>query len=190
VRASDPGEDAASETGWCSDAELMARCRLGDAAAWDIVVRRYERLVYSVALRNGLSPEDSADVCQTTFVALLETITKVRDDEQLAFWLMTVARRQAWRVRRRREREHVAPAFPEASYDPWDDWDRVTTVHEALSRLADPCRNLLTALYFDPTSPSYAALAQRIGRPIGSIGPMRGRCLERLRALLEGTEAS
>jgi RNA polymerase sigma factor (sigma-70 family) len=170
---------------WPSDVELVARCRNGDTSAWDLLVRRYERLVFSVALRNGLSQEDAADVCQTTFVALLETITSLREGEQLASWLMTVSRRQAWRVRRRREREQISALPPESSYDPWGDWDRVTAVHEALSRLADPCRDLLVALYFDPASPSYAVLAKRLGRSIGGIGPMRGRCLERLRALLD-----
>ena len=84
-----------------SDGELLNRCRARDAAAWNQLVGRYERLVYSVALRNGLDADDAADVTQNTFVNLLDAMDRIRDEERLASWLMTVARRQAWRVRTR-----------------------------------------------------------------------------------------
>jgi DNA-directed RNA polymerase specialized sigma24 family protein len=88
-----------------SDTALLARCRTGDGAAWHALVERYERPVFSVARGGGLDVEDAADVTQTTFVALLDAITQLRSDERLASWLLTVARRTAWRVRRRREQE-------------------------------------------------------------------------------------
>jgi hypothetical protein len=69
--------------------------------------------------------------------------------------------------------------------DPFVDWDTSVSVHAALAELGGNCRELLFALYFDPAEPSYAQLARRFGRSIGGIGPMRGRCLERLRLLLE-----
>ena len=173
--------DQASEP---ADADLLQRCRDGDAQAWDLLVRRYQSLVYSVALRNGLSSVDAADVTQTTFVALLDSITRLRADERLASWLMTVARRQAWRIRRRYGQEQPAPAAVADPGDPIADWEQVTVVHDALHRLGTPCRDLLVALYFDPTTPSYAQVAERLGRSIGGIGPMRARCLQRMRALL------
>ncbi|MDH3683600.1 MAG: sigma-70 family RNA polymerase sigma factor, partial [Acidimicrobiia bacterium] len=107
---------------------------------------------------------------------------------QIASWLMTVARRQAWRVRNDRRR-----LFPEGStldgndpdvVDPIADHDTNLWIYEGLGRLDPPCRDLLTALYFDPRSPSYAEIAARFGRPVGSIGPTRARCLQRLRAIL------
>ena len=151
--------------------------------AWELLVGRYERLVFSVALRNGVSRDEAADITQMTFVALLESITRLRDEQRLASWLMSVARRLAWRQVRRSERERPLeqPSSPE---DPIAAWERVAVVHEALQRLGQACRELLLALYFDPAAPSYAEVASRLGRPIGGIGPMRARCLQHLRTLL------
>lgn len=182
-----PGASAPGRTGQLrdtSDTDLLELCRHGNAEAWDTLVRRYESLVYSVALRNGLSPEDAADVTQTTFVALLESITRLRTDQSLASWLMTVSRRQAWRQRRRRQHEQPSSTTVSDPADPIGGWERVAVVQDALRRLGGPCRELLFALYFDPLTPSYAETAQRMGRSVGGIGPMRARCLQQMRALL------
>ncbi|WP_344202236.1 sigma-70 family RNA polymerase sigma factor [Aeromicrobium alkaliterrae] len=168
-----------------SDTELLQRCRASDAAAWDLLVERYERLVFSVALRNGLSREDAADVTQTTFVALIDSLHRLEDDQRLASWLMTVARRQAWRVRSTSRRDVPLETLVEpATEDPYELWDTQTVVHDALATLGGTCRELLLALYFDPAEPSYADIATRLGRSVGGIGPLRGRCLERLRTLM------
>ncbi|QYJ02983.1 sigma-70 family RNA polymerase sigma factor [Nocardioides panacisoli] len=167
-----------------SDAELLEACRAGDAAAWDQVVERYQRLIYSVALRNGLSGDDAADITQTTFVELVDALDRFRDDDKLASWLMTVARRQAWQLRTRLRRVQPSDSLPEESEDPFSDWGTLTTLHDALAELGGKCRDLLHALYFDPDEPSYAEIADRMGRSIGSIGPLRGRCLLRLRKIV------
>ena len=170
-----------------SDAELLERCRRGDAQAWDALVSRYERLVFSVAQRNGLSREDAADVTQTTFVALIDGLSRIEDETKLASWLMTVARRQAWRMRSVSRRtvplEAMADHVADPS-DPYADWDTQVAVHDALATLGGTCRDLLIALYFEPAAPSYAEIAERFDRAIGSIGPLRGRCLERLRGIM------
>lgn len=168
-----------------TDAELLVRCRRRDPDAWNLLVGRYERLVYSVALRNGLSAEDAADVTQTTFVSLIDSLDRIRDEERLPSWLMTVARRQAWRVRNLSRRQVDLDALPEDSVDPLAGWDEVVTLHDALAELGGTCRDLLEALYFEPESPSYAEVAERFGRSIGGIGPLRGRCLEKLRVILD-----
>ena len=168
-----------------ADPDLLRRCRAGDAHAWATLVGRYERLVFSVALRNGLSREDAGDVTQTTFIALLDAIDGLRDDERLGSWLMTVARRHAWRTRHRGERQNGLVDHSSTAHDAIEEWERLEWLHSGLSLLDDPCRELLTALYFDADEPSYAVIAPRLNRAIGSIGPMRARCLGRLRALLE-----
>jgi RNA polymerase sigma factor (sigma-70 family) len=172
-----------AQTG-ASDPELLSACRAGDQDAWELLVGRYERLVFSVALRNGVTREEAADITQTTFVALLESIGRLRDEQRLASWLMSVARRLAWRQRRRSQREHLSLEQLSWAEDPTADWERTAVVHEGLQRLGPACRDLLLALYFDPAAPSYAEVARRLGRPVGGIGPMRARCLQRLRALM------
>jgi RNA polymerase sigma factor (sigma-70 family) len=166
------------------DRELIRRCRDGESAAWDTLVRRYERLVYSVALRNGLSPEDAGDVCQSTFVTLVEALGSLRDTERLASWLMTVSRRLSWRVNGRGAREFPVADLPDGRANDSADWSDLIAVHDALAQVGQPCRDLLVAMYFDPAQPSYAELARRFDRSIGGIGPMRGRCLQRMRSLM------
>jgi len=171
-----------------TDSDLLIRCRRRDSEAWNQLVSRYERLVYTVALRNGLSAEDAADVTQATFVALIDALDRLRDDEKLASWLMTVARRQAWRSRNLSRRTTSLDHTPEESSDPFADWATTTALHDALSTLGGTCRDLLLALYFEPETPSYAEIAERFGRSIGGIGPLRGRCLDKLRVIM-GEEA-
>jgi RNA polymerase sigma factor (sigma-70 family) len=172
-----------------TDRDLLARCRRRDPDAWLQLTQRYERLIYSVALRNGVSPEDAADITQTTFITLIDSLDRLRDDEKLPSWLMTVARRQAWRLRNTSRRSVPLEVAPEQADDPLADWATLTTLHDALSELGGTCRELLLALYFDPEEPSYAEIAERFGRAIGGIGPLRGRCLERLRAIMSEEQA-
>lgn len=168
-----------------TDAELLDRCRGGDPTAWDALVERYQRLVYSVALRNGVEAEDAADITQTTFVALIDALHRLEDDTKLASWLMTVARRNAWRHRSLSRRTTTLDAAPDQpTGDPYEAWDTQVAVHDALSTLGGTCRDLLLALYFDPDEPSYADIAAGLGRSVGGIGPLRGRCLERLRTIM------
>jgi RNA polymerase sigma factor (sigma-70 family) len=167
-----------------TDHQLLRRCAAGDERAWDQLVDRYERLVFSVALKNGVSREDAADITQLTFVALLDSIEMLRENGSLPAWLMTVARRQAWRVRRRTQREQAWPSDllePEVTEE---DYERIAVVHWALARLGARCRQLLYALFFDPDAPPYTVIADRLDCAVGSIGPQRARCLQHMRALL------
>jgi RNA polymerase sigma factor (sigma-70 family) len=138
-----------------------------------------------VALRNGLDEHEASDVTQTVFVALFDSLNRLEDENRLASWLMTVSRRQAWRLRSVQRRTVSIEQVAEPVVDPYPDWNTLLVVHDALGTLGGTCRELLLALYFDPDEPSYAEIAERMGRSIGGIGPMRGRCLERLRAIIE-----
>ncbi len=172
-----------------ADGELLALCREGDSAAWSQLVSRYERLVFTTALHQGLGREDAADVTQIAFVALLDSIGVIKDQQSLPYWLMTVARRQAWRVNRRRSRElPVAEVWGEE--EPGVPWEEVAALHEALALLKPSCRELLSALYFDASEPTYAEVALRLDRPVGGIGPLRGRCLDHLRRLLSDPDTA
>ncbi len=170
-----------------ADRELLAACRAGDEGAWQRLVHDYERLVYAIPLSYGLPREEAADIAQNVFITLLRSLDTLRDDEQLRYWLSTVARRQSWRSLDRSRRE-VATAFvPDAvADDPTDEWDRLDWLHDGLLALDEPCRELLSLLYLQGDPASYAEVSRRLGRPVGSIGPTRARCLERLRRVLEG----
>lgn len=170
-----------------SNAELLTGCRLGDAAAWDELVARYQRLVYAVPLREGLSPADAAEISQSTFEALIESLERIRDPDRIGYWLMTVARRLTWR-RRTANRSELSlgdAALDDVVDDQSADWVRSVAVYDAVAQLAEPCRALIFGLFFDPAEPSYDQLSRSLDVAIGSIGPMRSRCLERLRDRLE-----
>jgi RNA polymerase sigma factor (sigma-70 family) len=177
---------------------LVARCLDGDESAWVDLVRRYERLVYSVALRQGLTVDDAADVTQTVFEALFVSLPRLRDDEKLASWLVSVTQRQASRARQRRLRE-VSLSGLDTDADlqevealtgigVGDALEESLWLYEALQELPEPCRTLLFALYFDPNEPTYAEVALHLKRPVGSIGPTRARCLGHLRRVLQARQ--
>ncbi len=171
-----------------TDQDLIQACRKGDARAWERVLERYERLVYSIPLHYGLPGEDAADLVQITFTILLQSLDNLQENTHLAAWLSTVARRHTWRLLERRRREQAAPDEDLAEME-WvggadehpERWERLEWITAGLSRLGDRCRELLLALYFDPLEPTYEEVALRLAMPVGSIGPTRSRCLERLK---------
>ena len=177
-----------------SDDELIQRCREGDAKAWTQLLGKYERLVFSIPLNYGLLRHDAADVSQMTFIALVDHLDRLRADSNLGAWLATVARRHSFHLLHKKKRERTGEdndigespfllniSEPEAATH----WDRVDWLNQGLSYLDARCRELLLALYFGAAEPSYESVAQQLGLSVGSIGPLRGRCLGRLRKILE-----
>jgi RNA polymerase sigma factor (sigma-70 family) len=176
-----------------SDQELLRRCREGDESAWEQVMENYKRLIYSIPLNFGLTPDDAADVFQLTFASLVENLERLRPDSNLGAWLATVARRHALHLLRKRKREQLGDnedvAESEqflsiAARDTTDRFEQVQTINQGLNQIGRRCRELLLALYFDPRHPSYEEIAEQANIAVGSIGPTRSRCLERLREAL------
>lgn len=179
--------DAPSST--VEDAVLVRRCLDGRQSAWDDLVARYERLVYSVPRRYGLDDSASEDVTQATFVQLFRRLDTLRDESRLASWLITTAHRESWRVGRRRPEtsDHMAEVIQDVGApDPGAaaDWERADIVRRSLDELGGRCRDLLRLL-FAVDAPDYAAIAQSLGMSIGSIGPTRARCFAKLVPILE-----
>lgn len=175
------------------DASLLAACREGDQRAWRQLVDRYVRLVHAIARNIGLGPADAEDVTQMTFAALASGLDAITEEDRLGAWIATVARRQAWRVIERRRRD--VPADHEELQlqrpDPGEEAavvrrvEELEWVHQGLGRLDERCRDLLLALYFTTSARPYSEVAAQLGIPVGSIGPTRARCLEKLRGHLE-----
>jgi RNA polymerase sigma factor (sigma-70 family) len=170
----------------------LMRARDGDTAALGEIVRELNPLLWRVARGEGLTPEESADVVQTSWLELLRRLHEIRSPQALTSWLVTATRREAWRVRKQARRQ--APdgaALLESVADPdpgpgerllTDERDRVLWHH--VQRLPGRCRELLR-IVAQASRPDYAAVAEALGMPVGSIGPTRGRCLAKLRELLQ-----
>ena len=143
--------------------ELVAACRSGDVQAWEHLVDKYHNLVFAIAVGEGLSVEDAADLTQSTFEALLAQLDNIRDDARIASWLMTVARRQAWRVRNRRGRILALPDESTGTLDQLstddgsDEVVRLMWVYEGLSQLDDPCRHQRPSSTARASTPSRSA---------------------------------
>ena len=175
------------------DRDLILDCRNGDVGAWQRLLDRYERLVFSVPRRYGLSREDAADITQLTFTILLQSIDTLSEDSTLGAWLTTVARRHTWRRLERKRREEAGwygnssekiLMLEDTSTEDIERWEMTEWLDYGLSVVGKPCRELLSALYLDPKQPSYAEVAARLGMAVGSVGPTRIRCLKRLRRVL------
>jgi RNA polymerase sigma factor (sigma-70 family) len=176
-----------------TDQQLIDACRQGQQSAWQEVLRRYERLVFSIPLNYGLTRADAADVSQHTFIALVENLDRLRPDSNLGGWLGTVARHEALRLLRKQNRELLGRTEDVAespyllntgSESATDRWERVEWLNQGLDLLDQRCRQLLLLLYFSDEPLSYEEVANQLGLSVGSIGPIRGRCLDRLRAIL------
>jgi RNA polymerase sigma factor (sigma-70 family) len=180
-----------------TDRDLIRACRAGDARAWERLLDKYERLVFSISLNYGLTTHDAADVTQITFTILLQNLDTLPDESRLSPWLATVARRHTWRLLARNRREAVNPDEDLAGneilggvVDNRERWELAEWLNHGLSLLDERCRQLLLALYFDAEEPSYAHIADRLKMPIGSVGPTRARCLEQMRRNLHAVELS
>jgi RNA polymerase sigma factor (sigma-70 family) len=156
-------------------------------------LERYQRPVYGIARSQGLSAEDAADLTQSVFIILLQSLDRLPEDSNLGGWLRVVTQRQAWRMLRQKRRELTGrlddvAASPELLGERAPDliarWELLSRIDAALRRLSKRCRELIRALYLDRQRPAYAEVAEELNMPVGSIGPTRARCLKRLRDLL------
>ena len=180
-----------------TDRDLIRACRSGDARAWERLLDKYERLVFSISLNYGLTTDDASDVTQITFTVLLQNLNTLPDEIRLSAWLATVARRHTWRLLARNRREAVNPYEDLAEnetlggiVDNRERWELVEWLNHGLSLLDDRCRRLLLALYFDAEPPSYVQIADNLKLPVGSIGPTRARCLEQMKRNLQTVESA
>jgi RNA polymerase sigma factor (sigma-70 family) len=172
-----------------SNASLLAAADTGSAVAWDTLVERYHRLVWWALASYRFDRPTAEDVYQTVWCRLVENLGSIRNPDYLASWLTTTTRNEAIRVSRKRKREtptefedrFAAPDSPEMDAV---DSDERRRVGQAFLALDEPCRELLTLLTAEPPL-SYAEVAEAVGKPIGSLGPTRSRCLTKLEALLD-----
>jgi RNA polymerase sigma factor (sigma-70 family) len=175
-------------------AELVRAAADGDQAAWHGLVDRYNGLVWSVARAHRLSTVDASDVVQTTWLRLVEHLGRLQDPERVGAWLATTARRECLRTLRHSARQVPTEAVPEVVAEGRVDSallveERDRLLWQAFGALSERCQTLLRILVADPP-PSYEEIGAALDMPIGSIGPTRQRCLDRLRSLAEGEGVS
>ncbi len=175
---------------------LVRAAAAGDRAAWSALVDQFGGLIWRVARSHRLSEGDAGDVCQTTWLRLLEHIDRLDDPSRVGAWLATTARRESLRVIGLAARQTLLPdgGYLDSIPDQTVQVDAAllaeeqrAMVDEALSRLPARCAELMRMLMSD-NGLHYQDLSDLLGMPIGSIGPTRARCLRKLRAIMEELE--
>jgi RNA polymerase sigma factor (sigma-70 family) len=170
-----------------SDAQLVARCRAGEEAAWNELVSRFSRYVYGIAVQAfRLSEPDAEDIFQECFARIYEHLDKLRDDDALRPWIGQLTRRLC--IDRLRSGGREQPAEEEQLFAFADDemstLDEAMTVHEALATLSGDCREILDRFFAQDQS--YKTIGDALDLPSGTIASRISRCLARLRDALEG----
>jgi RNA polymerase sigma factor (sigma-70 family) len=169
---------------------LVTRARDGDEEAWNQLIDRYAPLVWSICRRNQLSRADTDDVGQTVWLLLVEQLGNLREPAALPGWLATTTQREALRILRKAHRyenmgsavdieltaDQSAPMIEHEIFAA----ERAAAVRAALAELPPRCQRLLSMLMSDPPHP-YIEISASLPIPMGSIGPQRSRCLDRLR---------
>jgi RNA polymerase sigma factor (sigma-70 family) len=172
-----------------SDPKLIEACLRGEQAAWDELVERYGRLVYSIPRRYGLDEADADDVSQSVFSILFRKLDTLVDQTRLSAWLITTTHRECWRIGRQSKRSAaiVDAAISDVSSPSagqMERWERQELVRRALERLGGRCEALLRELFTTGSDGGYESIAERLGMKVGSIGPTRARCFEKLEKIL------
>lgn len=171
--------------------QLLEAAASGDRRAWEDLVDRYGRLVWSIVRSFGLDQASAGDVTQTVWLRLVEHCGNIRDPQRLPGWLATTARREVLRVLRDQRRQQpsdvVLDMADRSSPLPDElllDDELSHEVFAAFRHLSQACQQLLRLLTAEPRL-DYATIGRMVERPVGSIGPTRARCIAHLRRMME-----
>lgn len=176
-----------------SDPHLVQECLSGNERAWEALIEKYKKLIYSVPIRWGFSQTDASDIFQSVVAELLSHLRELREPKAVAGWLLQVASHKCRQWKQEQARESVfaesqAPEVtrasgptPEALYH---DARREQVLREAFIAIPQRCRELIQMLFFEDSPRPYPEVAASLGIATGSVGFIRRRCLDRLRKYL------
>jgi RNA polymerase sigma factor (sigma-70 family) len=178
-----------------SDAQLVARCRTGDEAAWSELVVRFSRYVYAIIGQGfSLRAQDAEDVFQEVFARTYQHLGRLRDDEAIRPWIAQLTRRLCIDHLRAGAREQLTDEELEPSEldETLATLEEALAVHEALGELPEHCQEILDRFF--SRDESYQTIGTALDIPAGTIASRISRCLGKLREMFEGrnpaTEAS
>ena len=184
---------AGREVAW-PDERLVRECCKGNQAAWSALIEKYKNLIFSVPIKFGLSREDAADIFQAVCVDLLSDLPKLREPKALAKWLMQTSFHKCLRWKKDRlnlvddlaiSEGEIHASGEELPEEMIYQLEREQSVREAMAELPPRCGQMVNMLFFDDPPRAYQAVAKELGIASGSIGFIRGRCLKKMRRLLE-----
>jgi RNA polymerase sigma factor (sigma-70 family) len=174
------------------DERLVQECLGGDERAWNTLIDKYKRLIYSVPVKYGFSPDDAGDIFQNVCIDLFTNLSKLRKIESLRSWLITVATHKCfhWKKQQKNDVEldameqEMAEELAAAPVVVMQEVQEEQAVRDAIDRLTPRCAELVKLLFYEQPPVPYTEVAQKLGLATGSIGFIRGRCLTRLQKIL------
>src|SRR5580765_2109741 len=174
------------------DERLVQECLGGDERAWNTLIDKYKRLIYSVPVKYGFSPDDAGDIFQNVCIDLFTNLSRLRKIESLRSWLITVATHKCfhWKKQQKNDVEldameqEMAEELAAAPVVVMQEVQEEQAVRDAIDRLTPRCAELVKLLFYEQPPVPYTEVAQKLGLATGSIGFIRGRCLTRLQKIL------
>jgi len=164
----------------------------GHSWAWKALVTRYEKLVMSVAMKCGLSEADAEDCAQQSWIALYKNLDSIREPDRLGSWLAKTTNRNAIRTARRRvfrneclKENHSIRSENGPSEQDINRLELHVHLEYAISQLDNRCQKLIRELFYSPKEDTYQEISNRLGISENSVGPIRHRCLKKLRHILK-----
>jgi RNA polymerase sigma factor (sigma-70 family) len=186
-------EPAADELSWSIE-HMVRECRKGNQAAWSALVEKYKNLIFSIPIKFGLSREDAADIFQAVCLDLLSDLPKLREPRALPKWLMQTSFHKCLHWKKHRldlfEDAQEVETQTEASREELPEemlyqLQREQVLRDAIAALPSRCHRMIVMLFFEIPPRPYQVVAKELGIATGSIGFIRGRCLNQLRQRLE-----
>ena len=189
ARASGSGR----ETKW-SDTHLVRECQQGNEDAWAALLAKYKKLIYSIPIKYGFAADEAGDVFQEVCVELLAELPRLREPRALPKWIIQVTSHKCSRLKRQQQKLVHTEIDDEAVERVSDDrlreeivreTEREQALRDAVESLPERCQQLVRSLFFESPPRPYQEIANGLGIACGSVGFIRGRCLQRLRKQLE-----
>ncbi len=179
------------------DAGLVRLCVRGDQAAWDELVGRYQRLIFTIPRRAGLSDEQAADVFQEVFLTLVQKISEIEQPDRIRSWMVTTAKFKTWAIVRGSkslyspateeemdaEMSNIRDEMPLAD-NMLIELEEQHLIRTALLELEERCQKILSMIYLRDPAATYVEVAAAINVGETSISPLRSRCLKKLEKVL------
>lgn len=184
--------DIRDERATTSNSRLVRDCVDGKEEAWSALIDKYKRLIFSIPIKYGLSPDEATDIFQSVCVEMLSELPKLRKAEALPKWLIQVTAHKCIQRKRQMARTKNPGSDGELPEQPvaaraesiLHEAEQEQSLRQAIAELPPRCRELIQMLFFEEPARPYEAVAQTLGIATGSIGFIRQRCLEKLRRQL------
>jgi len=187
-----------------SEAELLERCRRGQAEAWDELFDLHYAAAgrFIFQLGSDFTAEDAEEICQEVFLSVIRNIGSFHGESQFQTWLFRIAANKARDFRERRnaakrgngqapislqaeDPESGLTLDPPAELPGPDELmmtaEKMALVREALDGLGEPCREIVELRYFGDLS--YEELSRTLKLNPKTVSSRLSKCLDRLEGL-------